>query len=72
SIEGNEEPVVTEESYGYFFTEDTEVIVTAKDVNPSAGIKQIEFYTLTKDGVRKDYTPATTFVDSSDDNSTVV
>lgn len=72
SIEGNKEPVVTEESYGYFFTEDTEVIVTAKDVNPSAGIKQIEFYTLTKDGARKDYTPATTFVDSSDDLTTVV
>lgn len=71
TVEGEMIPVATEKSYGYFFTEDAEVIVTAKDVKPSAGIKQIEFYTLTKDGVRKDYTPATTFVDSSDDDTTV-
>ena len=72
SIEGNSQPVATVESYGYFFTQDTDVVVTAKDVRPSSGVKHIEFYTITKEGVRKDYEASSTFVDTSDADTVIV
>lgn len=72
SIEGNSQPVATVESYGYFFTQDTDVVVTAKDVRPSAGVNHIEFYTITKEGVRKDYEASSTFVDTSDADTVIV
>lgn len=50
------EPVATVETYGYFFNQDANVIVTAKDIRPSAGVHHIEFYTIDEDGTRKDYT----------------
>lgn len=72
SIEGEQVPVATLESYGYFFQTDTVVTVTAKDVRPSAGVKEIVFYTVDKDGNKTEYLPGTTFVDSSDDDTVIV
>ena len=71
-IEGNSQPAATMESYGYFFKQDTQVVVTAKDERPSAGVKHIEFYTVTKEGVRKDYEASSTFTDASNADTVIV
>ena len=71
-IEGDSQPAATMESYGYFFKQDTQVVVTAKDERPSAGVKHIEFYTVTKEGVRKDYEASSTFTDASNADTVIV
>lgn len=71
-IEGDSQPAATMESYGYFFKQDTEVVVTAKDERPSAGVKHIEFYTVTKEGVRKDYEASSAFTDASNADTVIV
>lgn len=71
-VEGNQLPVVTNETYGYFFQQDTDVVVTAKDARPSAGIYQIEFYTIDEDGKKTDYSSAESFVDTSNNDTVIV
>lgn len=71
-VEGDQLPVVTNETYGYFFQQDTNVVVTAKDARPSAGVYQIEFYTIDENGKRTDYTPAENFEDTSDNDTVIV
>lgn len=41
-------PAVTKESYGFFFQEETTVTVVVDDAQPSAGLKEIVYYTVEK------------------------
>lgn len=41
-------PAVTKESYGFFFQEKTTVTVVVDDAQPSAGLKEIVYYTVEK------------------------
>ena len=42
----NDEALVITTDYGFYFKADTNVIITAKDVAPTAGIKSITYYTV--------------------------
>lgn len=42
----NDEDLVITTDYGFYFKADTNVIITAKDVAPTAGIKSITYYTV--------------------------
>ncbi len=74
NLEGKNEPIATIETYGFFFTQDTDVVVTAKDNKPSDGVKYIEFYTIDKDGVKSEVETSAVTVDkkNSDDSDDIV
>lgn len=42
----NDEALIITTDYGFYFKADTNVIITAKDVAPTAGIKSITYYTV--------------------------
>lgn len=49
-VEGKEDDLAFEETdYGFYFKEDTKVTISAKDDAPSAGVKEITYYTVDKD-----------------------
>lgn len=45
-VDENDEALVITTDYGFYFKADTNVIITAKDVAPTAGIKSITYYTV--------------------------
>jgi len=45
-VDENDEALVVTTDYGFYFKADTNVIITAKDVAPTAGIKSITYYTV--------------------------
>lgn len=45
-VDENDEALVVATDYGFYFKADTNVIITAKDVAPTAGIKSITYYTV--------------------------
>ncbi len=55
--EGN--PIVITTDYGFYFKEDTNVIISANDIEPTAGIKSITYYTV-------DFTNSTSGVKSEE------
>lgn len=48
-------PAVTKESYGFFFQEETTVTVVVDDAQPSAGLKEIVYYTVEKGSENKQH-----------------
>lgn len=59
-IEGSEKATTVEVTdYGFYFKEDTNVIISANDVAPTAGIKSITYYTV-------DYTNNSTGIKSEE------
>jgi len=45
-VDENGEPLVITTDYGFYFKHDTDVIITARDPGPTAGIKSITYYTV--------------------------